>query len=214
MFDPSAHAIPSRVAELPRDHRGFPIPWFVAELEDGSRDFRVADGSKAILAAKRNLCWICGKPGWRRMTFVVGPMCAINQTSSEPPSHGDCARFAAMACPFLAHPRRIRDEQGLPEGSVEPAGQMIRRNPGVALLWHSKGFGAFSDGRGGVLFDMLEPDGVEWFAHGRAATRAEVEHSIETGLPALREVAERDGPAALEELERRRLAILPLLPST
>jgi hypothetical protein len=213
MPDFSGLDMPERIAQLPRDHRGFPIPWFVSTLEDGSRDFRVADGSKAMRAARKNLCWICGKPGWRKMTFVVGPMCAINRTSSEPPSHGDCARFAARACPFLARPRMKRNERNLPEGSVEPAGQMIRRNPGVALLWHVTRFGVFPDGRGGFLFDMLEPTGgVEWFAEGRPAMRAEVEHSITTGLPALREVALQDGPEGLAELERRRLAILPLIP--
>ena len=44
----------------------------------------------------------------------------------------------------------------------------------------------------GWLIEMGEFKRVEWFAEGRPATRAEVEYSVETGLPLLRESCERE----------------------
>jgi hypothetical protein len=47
-----------------------------------------------------------------------------------------------------------------------------------------------------------EPERVDWYAHGRAATRAEVDESIATGLPALEDVAKIEGPEAEQELAK------------
>jgi hypothetical protein len=116
--------------------------------------------------------------------FTIGPMCAVNRTSSEPPSHLECSRFSARNCPFLTRPRMKRvGEENLPCGAVTAAGEMIKRNPGVALVWVTKRYEAFPDGKGGTLFDIGEPHAVEWYAQGREASRAEVLESIETGLP-------------------------------
>src|SRR5262245_3833667 len=100
--------MPGRIRWLPIDARGFPVPWFVAWFKDGEQvepgvglpDFRVADANKMRSALKLRLCWVCGKRLGRHLAFTIGPMCAINRTMSEPPSHYECARFAAQACPF------------------------------------------------------------------------------------------------------------------
>lgn len=135
------------------------------------------------------------------MTFVVGSMCGLNRTSSEPPSHTDCARYAAQACPFLARPHMARREGGLDEiGTEKPAGEMITRNPGVTLLWTARGYSLFGDGRGGTLFRLGDPVGLEWWAEGRAATRAEVAESVRTGLPALEAMAGRQDAAIAEAI--------------
>src|SRR5258708_39459955 len=97
-------AIPQRMARLPISPTGFPVPWFVAWV-DGVPDFRVIGPDKIVQAVKRNLCWLCGQPKGIHHAFVIGPMCAINRTISEPSSHLECAQFAAVACPFLANPR-------------------------------------------------------------------------------------------------------------
>ena len=133
-------------------------------------------------------------------------MCGINRTSQEPPSHHACAVWAARACPFLNTPKRVRDDQDLPEGHVV-SGEMIARNPGVTMLWVCETFRPFpvkrSDGTGGgVLFEMGEPSLVVWYAEGRAATHQEVMESVESGLPLLLEAAAEDGALACFELGR------------
>lgn len=204
---------PERIRALPVDHRGFPIPWFVAD-QDGVRDFRVADGRKMPEAYNKGLCWVCGQRRGAFGAFVVGPMCAVNRTSSEPPSHLDCAQFSARACPFLTQPRMRRNEKGLPEDAQEPGGIMIKRNPGVALVWVTRSYRLFRD-QGQPLFRMGEPTDVYWYAQGREATRAEVVESITTGLPILEDMArqDRNPRGAFMELSRRVEDVQQLLPA-
>jgi hypothetical protein len=153
-------------------------------------------------------------------------MCAINRVSSEPPCHYECAQYSARACPFLANPQMIRRraraerETGqVAEGAVNPAGTMIQRNPGLALLWVTRYNSGWhperdpADPHGGAVVRIGPPKAVEWWARGRAATRAEVLHSIDTGLPLLQEMAERDGPAAVAELDRMREVAMALVPA-
>lgn len=175
--------LPDRMKALPV-HRGYPVPWFVAVV-DGVPDFRIADERKMQLAMTRSQCWLCGETLGSKRTFVVGPMCAINNISSEPPSHLECARFAAQACPFLVRPHAQRREGNLPEGSRDAAGFMLPRNPGVSLLLTSATSNIVRDWHGRPLWKMGRPIRMEWIAEGRAATLAEVMRSIETGRPAL-----------------------------
>lgn len=203
---PGLPPLPPKMAHLPIDERGFPVPWFV-ELIDGKPDHRVMCARKLPLAIKHGLCWQCGGPMGRFMTFVIGPMCSITRSISEPPSHLECARYAATACPFLTRPHAKRREAGMPEHR-EMAGIGIGRNPGVVCLWTTREYKVFHAGRGqtpggdGVMFEIGAPTSTEWYAEGRPATRAEVDESIESGLPLLREAAELDGPDGLAHLER------------
>lgn len=175
--------MPSRMLRLKIDERGFPVPRFV-EWIDGKPDFRVMDKRFMRDAISKKLCWLCGEKLGKFMCFVVGPMCVINRVSSEPPSHLGCARFAAKACPFLTQPNRKRDENNLPGEAQNPAGVMIKRNPGACALFITEKYLPFRAGNG-TLINIGEPAAVEWYAHGRKATRDEVMKSIETGLPLL-----------------------------
>jgi hypothetical protein len=205
---------PVNVQRLPVDERGFPVPWFVA-WENGKPDFQYVRPERAEQAHRRRVCWICGKPMGRMKCFVIGPMCAVNRVSSEPPSHPQCARFAAESCPFLSKPMAKR----LPrrEGVAEPPGLMITRNPGVTLVWRCLRYSMFfvndPDGqRAGVLFNIGDPVETSWFREGRPATREEVVESIHTGLPSLVGAATAEGPDALIDLQERVTRTLPLLP--
>lgn len=203
--------VPARLRSRPLDHRGYPVPWFVAWI-DGKPDFRVIDSPKMPIAVKQNRCWICGEIMGVHKTFLIGPMCAINRTIAEPPSHWDCADFSARACPFLTLPQAARRDHNLPAGAVEPAGVGLKRNPGVVLLWGTRTFRPFSDGRGGVLFQLGDPERLEWIAHGRTATREEILESINSGLPHLYSVADEEGPharAALDDYVARGMALVP-----
>lgn len=195
--------IPTSVSKLPIGKNGYPVPWFVA-MVDGEPEFRCADGRKLVKAIMQSLCWVCGEPLGNVSTYVIGPMCAVNRTSAEPPSHPECAEYSVKACPFLSRPGMVRRCGNLPDGSVDPAGEMIERNPGVTLLWYTnKPTEQFSDGRGGTLFRIPDAFKTQWWCEGRHATRSEVMQSIDTGLPLLMEIAESESAAAVAELTRR-----------
>jgi hypothetical protein len=190
--------LPPNLADLPVEARGYPVPYFVSKVK-GEWEFRAVDPRKIEHADKHRLCWICGKRlvGTRK-AFVIGPMCAVNRVSAEPPSHLTCARFAVVACPFLTRPMAKRRPM---EGSTHktPAGMMIERNPGVTLIWCCRDYRTQRE-PGGVLFRLGTPSRLEWYAEGREATGAEVAASIASGLPILQRQAQLDGPEALEAL--------------
>jgi hypothetical protein len=94
--------IPRGIERLRRE-RGYPVPWFVAWV-NGHADFRVIDSPKLPLAVRNSLCWICGQPLLGKRAYLIGPMCAVNRVSAEPPSHVRCAEWSARACPFLTRP--------------------------------------------------------------------------------------------------------------
>lgn len=206
--------MPARIARLPQDDKGRPVPWFV-EWIDGKPDFRVMDRRKLAVAYLERKCWVCGEPLGKYVAFVIGPMCAINHTSAEPPSHRDCAIFSARACPFLSTPKMHRNQKGLPEVCSEPGGIAIKRNPGVTLVWvtFAKDYGHISTPTGPLfkfgdaLVELL------WFCEGRPAARAEILHSIQTGIPILRELAIVDGPEAEADLDQKYWAALQLVPA-
>lgn len=219
---PDLPPLPARMAGLPVNEVGYPVPWFVAWI-GGKPDLRVVDATKYRPAVREHLCWLCGQRLGRNVTYVIGPMCAVNRVSSEPPSHYDCAEFAAMACPFLTRPKAPRNEKAVPDHS-EAAGVGLKRNPGVALLWTTRDpldiirVDAEPDAPGGpiqagILFRVGHPERVDWFAEGRQATRAEVEASILSGCEILRETATIEGPEAVAHLERSLMTALELVPA-
>jgi hypothetical protein len=200
---PEFEPLPERLRSLAIDERGYPIPWFVAYL-DGVPEFRAMDPLKYRTAIREKRCWVCGGPLGANLAFLAGPMCGINRTSAEPPSHYGCAQWSAIHCPFLNNPRAIRREDDLVNNAAlveQAAGNAICRNPGVAMVWVCRGFEIFSDAKRQPLITMGEPDRVEWYREGRAATRAEVLASIEAGLPALEAVARLES-GGMDELRR------------
>lgn len=206
-----ALTLPRRMVRLPVDEFGRVVPFFVAWV-DGKPDHRIMDGEKLNAAIRARLCLLCGQPLGARGTFAIGPMCGVNRLSAEAPHHLDCATYSVQACPFLVNPDRRRRESRMPEGITDPGGEMIRRNPGVTLLWTTKRWALELDS-GGVLHRLGEPESVSWWAEGRPATRAEVLASIESGLPALQELADADGPLAVVRLGAMTAALLALVPA-
>jgi len=190
---------PPQIAALKVEARGYPVPYFVSWVS-GVPEFRAVDPRKIERAHNRGTCWICGEPLTGQVkAFVIGPMCAVNRISAEPPSHPDCARFAVVACPFLSRPMAKR--RPMEGGTAKvPAGIMIERNPGVTLIWFCRAYRTQREPEG-ILFRVGTPHRLEWYCEGRAATRAEVLHSVETGEPLLRRQAEADGPEAVQHLD-------------
>lgn len=186
-----------RIARLPLSPRGYPVPWFVSWI-NGEPDFRLADGRKMTAAIREGRCYVCGEKLGKFKCFPIGPMCAVNRNSGEPPSHQDCCEWSVKACPFMLRPGMVRRTAGMPESAKDAGGIMIHRNPGVMCLWTVKSYSVINVN--GLLFRFGDPEKVSWWREGRPATRAEVEESVTTGLPILRELCTE--PGSLEELEK------------
>ena len=209
--------LPPGLAKAPVAENGYPVPWFVAwepidpeRPELGGRpEFRGADTRKLALAIRERRCWVCGGHLYPDtggafpltgpvppVTFVIGPMCSVNRVSAEPPAHYECAKFSAVACPFLSKPHMKRRENDMTPEQVKAAheataGVMIARNPGAMCLWSTRSYQAFAAPRGNgrpgvVLFDIgNNPVGTDWYYEGRPAAPLAVHRAIVAGLPSL-----------------------------
>jgi hypothetical protein len=87
--------LPRRFVGRPLSPTGFPVPWFVS-IRDGVPDFVNIHPQKVVEAINRKVCWLCGERLGRYLAFTIGPMCAVNRVSAEPPTHYDCARYAVL----------------------------------------------------------------------------------------------------------------------
>ncbi|TCK36682.1 hypothetical protein B0G84_5695 [Paraburkholderia sp. BL8N3] len=201
--------IPERIKQLPVNDKGYPVPYFVAWI-DGKPDFRVVEPNRIRDAVRFNRCWICGQTLGSYRAFVLGPMCVITRVSAEPPSHAECAQFAVSVCPFLVQPKAVRRDANLPEVSA-PAGVMLTRNPGAAVVWVTKRY-KLARVDNGLLFRLGDPEAFEWYTLGRPASRSEALDAVNSGLPALQEIAQAQGPSAMVELRRALTDALHYLP--
>jgi hypothetical protein len=215
---PDIEPPPRFMQELPIDKRGYPIPWFVDYL-NGEPEFRAMDPRKFRRAINERLCWTCGNKLFGEEIFVIGPMCAVSRISSEPPNHRECGIYAAKNCPFLSKPQmHRRTDEEIDKIKVPSPGIMIERNPGVSLLWYTRRHALLTvrncpPAVDGILFKLGWPFKLEWYCRGRTATRAEILESLESGLPILRDQAEKfDGPAGVAFLEKQITDTYRLIP--
>jgi hypothetical protein len=196
--------VPKRLQDLPVE-RGFIVPWFVQWINN-KPEFRLMDKGKLYFAVEHKVCWVCGKSlkGSVNPPFVVGPMCTVNRISAEPPSHAECARYAARVCPFLARPHMQRREitDDAMQTHITRSEAAIHNNPGVTALYFTREFSMISDGRV-PLFVLGPPAGVEWYAKGGPATRTQVEEAFEKGVLLLRKDAAAEGKQTLDDFDRR-----------
>lgn len=100
---------PPRIARLPRDARGYPIPWNVLRGVDDTPIFTVNDDEKAWRAVREQLCPICGERLGKWRWFVGGPRSAFDENGwyLDLPMHHECMQFALATCPYLALPKYL-----------------------------------------------------------------------------------------------------------
>jgi hypothetical protein len=100
--------IPERLAHLPLDERGFPIPYFIP-IVHGKPEFRFADSKKKIHCRNYKKCWICGKRLLAgKFWFITGPKGLKNRTVSDEAMHEECARFSLKVCPHMFYEKAER----------------------------------------------------------------------------------------------------------
>jgi hypothetical protein len=213
-YRPELEKLPSRLESLPVD-RGYPVPYFAAwvknEAGEEVPEFRAMDPAKWASCVRHHRCWVCGTQLGAHLAFVIGPMCGITRVTSEPPCHLDCALWSARNCPFLARPSMVRRdlEKDYP-GALQPAGNHLDRNPGACMVYVCRDYSVFADGRGGYLIHLGELESYTFWAEGKPATRAQVEESVDSGVPLL---IANDPKISLDDLRQNVTAFKRLLPS-
>lgn len=159
--------MPSRIASLPRDRRGLPIPHTVAWV-DGAPDFRVIDPIKWDRAVCFRRCGICGDVLGHKVAFVGGPGSIGNRLFTDLPMHRDCAIYALRTCPFLAAPKFSYAKR--PPSDTRTIEVVSEQRPDTFGLGITRGFKPVRL-RGGEVVLMADPFlSVEWWRLGEPVT--------------------------------------------
>ena len=172
-------------AKLPRDQRGYIIPWVVYRDRDGRAHFTINDDAKREHVLKHDLCPICGKKLFRGRWFVGGPASAFHPRGAyiDPPMHYECAHYALEVCPYLAAPNYSKrlDDKLLPEGEapmlMDPTMDPTRPDVFVAVMATGQRIR-----RESIFQSYITPKRpylrVEFWRHGRQVDGAGIEESF------------------------------------
>ena len=184
--------MPKLMRTLPRDERGYPIPWIVLVDASGNPQFTINDVRRTDAARKKRLCAICGKrmavgQAW----FIGGSRCFLHPRGAfiDGPTHYWCGEYALQVCPFLAarsYAKPIVDAKLKP--SAVPIGMalaraefMMPRLPerfgfGRSDNWHFQRTG-IDDGDQGGVYVVNDWRYIEWWRRGTIC------ETPETGTP-------------------------------
>lgn len=103
--------MPERIAALPLDPRGFPVPYIVLRDEHGAPHLGANDLLLVDQVIRERRCHVCGEPLEARVWFVGGPASALlngaHSVYADGPLHHECLRYSMQVCPYLAH-RTVR----------------------------------------------------------------------------------------------------------
>jgi hypothetical protein len=180
--------LPKPMRTLPRDPRGYPIPYIVLVDASKQAQFTINDVRKVSVCIKRRLCAICGKRmDVADMWFAGGSRCFLHPLGAfiDPPMHMECGTYAMEVCPFLAARRytgRIDaaklDPADLPEGmSLVDVPYMNPRLPALFGFGCARAIGYHRKPDGSGIFVVNDWRYVEWWKAGERV------NAPETGEP-------------------------------
>lgn len=151
--------IPDRMAQLPRDARGLPLPYMTGD----TGDFRIIDRERWEEIVTRRLCGICAQELDYWIAFVGSQGNVDTRVFLDPGMHVECARYSIEACPFLSLPHARRSGRALPaDGRVYTAPPVRERPPRMAL-YLTRGFEITVHPGVGRAILAAAPKSVEWF---------------------------------------------------
>lgn len=170
-------AIPARMAHLPKDARGYPIPFIVARTSDGAAHFTINDEVKVRHALERRLCGICGKLMHKTKLWLVGgPGSAFAKRGAyiDGPVHYECGQYALAVCPYLAMPnyarriddRKVTDAQRK-EFAIFSDPTMIPEQPEVFVFGCTRGINIATHRYGRMIVPLRPWDAVEYWKGGQ-----------------------------------------------
>lgn len=156
---------PPRIAALPREERGIPIPYFVKYF-NGKPDLRVADPKKQMLCATKRVCWVCGQPLSYVSAFIGGPIsCLQSLAFSDGPMHRECAEFSLKYCPYLAIPASKYRDANLPAGTELPTGAVEEKPDKFGMVLTANYRSAIYGN--GLIFVAHNVQELTWWKEGK-----------------------------------------------
>jgi hypothetical protein len=76
-------------------------------------------------------------------------------------------------------------------------------NPGLTVVWTTLSYKPWEPIKGkGVLFEIGDPEHIEYYTEGRKATQEEILTVLAERIPILKEQAAKDGPEAVDQLDQ------------
>jgi hypothetical protein len=115
--------VPPKMRLLPRDRRGYPIPFIVQRDLTGRAFFVINDSEVVSKAARQKLCGVCGQKLERDIWLVGGPGGAFHEAGAfiDGPMHKACATYALRVCPYIAGRYSKRVDEALAKHGKWPA---------------------------------------------------------------------------------------------
>ncbi len=101
--------IPNRMQHLPKDSRGYPVPYIILHDDQDKYHFQINDERKVKQCLTNHLCAICGQR-LDELWLVGGPMSAFHPHGAyiDTPTHHECGTYALQVCPYLAAPKYLK----------------------------------------------------------------------------------------------------------
>lgn len=102
--------VPERMMHLPRDRRGFPVPFIVMIDPQGVPVFTVNDTRKTHLCLRNTLCGVCGgELEFGDLWWIGGPLSSFHPNGAfvDGPMHEECSTYALQVCPHLGAPKYV-----------------------------------------------------------------------------------------------------------
>lgn len=126
--------IPKELSHLKIDSRGYPIPYFVSEI-NGKPEFRFIQPERLEMIISRKVCHICGKklPD-DFFYFISGPMGLQNRISTDAAMHRVCAEFSLRACPHMYLQRAERRDNDELAKTIDKERAIIVDKPDTLFL--------------------------------------------------------------------------------
>jgi hypothetical protein len=184
--------VPKLMRTLPKDHRGYPIPFIVLRDKAKQPHFPINDVARVVECGRKRLCGICGKRlNPKALSFVIGgPASALHERGAylDPPMHEECARYAIRVCPYLGAPvygrmiedRKLADAQRPAGVVIGIASEVIEDRPAMFGLVGSPSWEVVSAAPGHCVFRLPGPAAVlEWW---HAGERVQDERDIEEAI--------------------------------
>ena len=110
-----ATPMPEGISKLPKDARGYPIPYIVA-YRDGKPDFTTQDAEKFEDCLKNKKCHVCGEVMTKGFFYIASDMTPDSGVFNftDPAICIDCAWYSIKVCPFMANPN-AKHKPGMPQ---------------------------------------------------------------------------------------------------
>jgi hypothetical protein len=185
--------VPPKMRMLPKDKRGYPVPWIVQRDLTGRPFFVMNDQEKVGACVRRKLCGICGQKLERDVWLVGGPGAAFHENGVflDPAMHKACAVYALRVCPYIAGRYTGRVEAAfLKHGKWDPRmgvvfdESMIPEQPPFFVLGRTRRAGFLASEAGTFRVVPVRPWlEVEFWHHGRRLDEAEARERLAASEP-------------------------------